>query len=49
MNYWELFLTYRWPHEGFIVGYELLEADEKYSYTTVKLHLGLISIEFDYE
>jgi len=49
MNYWELFITYRLPHEGLILGYELIEADEDYSYATIKLHLGFISFEFDYE
>ncbi len=48
MNYWELFITYRWPHEGFILGYEFIEADEDYSYATIKLHLGFISFELDF-
>ena len=49
MNYWELLLTYRWPHEGFILGYELLEVDQDYSYNTIILHLGFVSFEFNYE
>jgi hypothetical protein len=49
MEEWSLLsFTFRWPHQGIIVGYELLNPSEEADYSTVRLHILLISINYDF-
>ncbi len=46
---WYLFsFTFRWPHEGVLVGYELLTPSEEANYNTVRIHIFLISFNYDF-
>lgn len=46
---WELRIKFYWPHHSFKVGWDILHADDVYNYTTIKLHLFIVSIDFDYQ
>lgn len=47
-NWSLLSFTFRFPHEGIIAGYELLNPSEEANYNTVRIHLFLISINYDF-
>lgn len=49
MNDWELLFNLKWPHQGFVVGYDLIPANEEESYNTVMIYLGLLTIIFNFE
>ncbi len=51
MDWFLLSLTFRWPHQGIMVGYEVIlpkEDSEDLDYTTVRLHLTLITLSLDF-
>ena len=43
-SFWEVAINFRWPHEGFMFGYEIIPPGGACNYTTVVLHLSLFSI-----
>ena len=45
---WELLFNFRWPHEGFSIGYDIFPADENVDFVTIYVHLGLLSIILHY-
>jgi|14_taG_2_1085336.scaffolds.fasta_scaffold69900_4 hypothetical protein len=47
-SFWELALNIRWPHEGIILGYELIPADDICDYVTIKVHLLFVTILIEY-
>jgi len=47
-SFWELALNFRWPHEGIILGYELIPADDICDYVTIKVHLLFVTILIEY-
>ena len=47
-SFWELALNFRWPHEGLMVGYEVIQPDEKCDYVTIKIHLLFVTILIEY-
>ena len=44
---WELTLSLHWPHDRFVIGWDIMYADEKYNYNTYRLYLGIITITLD--
>lgn len=48
MNWYQISITFRWPHQGIILGYEVMTPDEEDDYTTIRIHLTLISLSIDY-
>jgi len=42
--YWELLFNFRWPHEGFSIGWDIFNPDEINDYTTVRIYLGFLTI-----
>ena len=42
-KYWELLINFRWPHEGFSLGYDIFQADEENDFVTFNLYLGFIT------
>ena len=45
---WELLLNFKWPHEGFSVGYEIIRPTDSDNYTTIYIHLGFMSVIVNY-
>jgi hypothetical protein len=45
---WELTIKLYWPHNRFMLGWEYVGSDDVYHYTTIKLHLFILSIEIDF-
>lgn len=43
-TFWEVALNFRWPHEGFSIGWDIFNPDEQDDYTTVKIYLGLVTV-----
>lgn len=48
MNWYEISITFRWPHEGIMIGYEIITPDEEDDFTTVRLHLTFFTLSFDF-
>jgi len=46
---WELLFNLRWPHQGFALGYELINGTEEEPYNTVLLFLGPLTIIFNFD
>lgn len=40
----EVLFNFRWPHEGFSVGWDILPPDEVENYYTVKIYLGILTV-----
>ncbi len=47
-SFWEISINFRWPHQGFSIGYDLIQADEEVDYNSVLIYLGCITILFDF-
>jgi len=43
-----LSMTFRWPHQGMMVGFETFEATEEEPYNTVKMHFLLVTINYEF-
>lgn len=47
-KWWELLLSWKWPHEGFTVGYDIVEPnntqDPEMLYYSALLYLGPLTI-----
>jgi hypothetical protein len=43
-----LIVSFRWPHQALVVGYELWDATEKDPFVTLKIHLVFISLVFEF-
>ena len=39
MDDWILEIAFHYPHDRFLVGWEMIEPDEQYNYFTFKLYL----------
>jgi hypothetical protein len=48
MSWYAISINLRWPHEGIIVGYEYIAPDEFEDYNSIRIHLFLVSILFDF-
>ena len=47
-NGWEFLVNFRWPHEGFSIGYDLIPRTEEDPYNSVIIYLGCITLIFDF-
>ncbi|MDB4378301.1 hypothetical protein N9Z41_00885 [bacterium] len=51
-KWWELLLAWKWPHEGFTIGYDLIHPDEQPEnglyYYSVLIYLGPLSIIYNF-
>ena len=46
---YELLINLRWPHEGFSIGYDLIQPTEEDPYSSVILYLGFITIIYNWD
>lgn len=46
---WELLFNLKWPHQGFSIGYELIQPTDEDPYATVMIFLGLLTIIYSWE
>ena len=46
---YEFLVNFRWPHQGFALGYELISATEEEPYNTVLLFLGCVTIIYNFD
>ena len=52
-KWWEIMLGWKWPHQGFTLGYDIVQADEQHeenelAVVTFVLYLGPLSIIFNW-
>jgi len=52
-KWWELMLAWKWPHQGFTIGYDLVAPDENHqdnemTYFTVLIYLGPLSVIYNW-
>jgi len=51
-RWWELLLAWKWPHQGFTFGYDLVQPDEQPDnglyYASFLLYLGPLSIIYNF-
>jgi len=51
-NWWEFLLGWKWPHQGFTIGYDLVMPDEQPEnglyYNSVLIYLGPLSIIYNF-
>ncbi len=45
---WELEIALHWPHQRLALGWEVIEPNENFSYTTIKLYLFVITLTLDF-
>jgi hypothetical protein len=41
---YELEIMFHWPHDRFTIGWDVIQPDENYNYTTYNLYLGISTI-----
>jgi hypothetical protein len=44
---WELEIAIHWPHQRLALGWEVINPNEEYNYTTIKLYLFVITLTLD--
>tara|TARA_R110000803_G_scaffold44543_1_gene94237 strand:+ start:1216 stop:1362 length:147 start_codon:yes stop_codon:yes gene_type:complete len=44
---WQLEIAFHWPHDRFALGWEFINADKEFNYTTFKLYLFFITVTLD--
>lgn len=51
-NWWEFLLTWKWPHEGFTLGYDMIQPEDQPDnglyYGTILFYLGPLSIIYNF-
>ena len=52
-KWWELMMGWKWPHQGFTIGYDLVAPEENYqdnemTYYTVLIYLGPLSLIYNF-
>lgn len=47
-KFWELSINFRWPHQGFSIGYDLVPSDEEVDYNSILIYLGFLTIMIDF-
>jgi len=45
---WELEITLDYPHNKFMLGWEVLQPDIEFNYTTIKLSLFIVTFTLDF-
>ena len=44
----EFLINFRWPHEGFSVGYDLISGTEEEPYNSVIIYLGFLTFIYNF-
>lgn len=47
-SFWEISINFRWPHQGFSIGYDLVPSDEEVDYNSILIYLGFLTIMIDF-
>jgi len=47
-SFWEVSLNFKWPHEGFMIGWHIIPDNKEYTYTTVHLMLGFVTVIIEF-
>jgi len=45
---WTLSIAFHYPHNRFLLGWEYIDSDEKYKYTTINVYLFIATLTLDY-
>lgn len=45
---WELTIEFHFPHDRFMVGWEVIQPNEKYNYRTIIIYLFIVTITLDF-
>ncbi len=45
---WTLSIAFHYPHNRFMLGWEYIEKDEKYTYSTIRLYLFMATLTLDF-
>ena len=45
---WELEIALHYPHNKFMLGWEVLQPDMEFNYTTIKLSLLIVTFTLDF-
>ena len=45
---WELEIALHYPHDKFMLGWEVLQPDIEFNYTTIKLSLFIVTFTLDF-
>ena len=45
---WVLEIQFHWPHQRLALGWEMMEPNENFSYTTIRLYLFVITLTLDF-
>ena len=45
---WELEIALHYPHDKFMLGWEVLQPDMEFNYTTIKLSLFIATFTLDF-
>ena len=46
---WILSVSFHWPHEKFMIGFQHIKSDEQFMYSTIELSLLVMTFHFDYQ
>jgi len=45
---WTLNIAFHYPHNRFLLGFEYIEKDEVFNYTTIRFYLFIATLTLDY-
>ena len=48
MSDWTLEIAFHFPHNRFMLGWEHIPKDERYTYTTIRLYLFIVTLTLDF-
>tara|TARA_R110000744_G_scaffold348144_1_gene453663 strand:+ start:1553 stop:1699 length:147 start_codon:yes stop_codon:yes gene_type:complete len=48
MGDWQLEIAFHWPHNRFALGWEFIDKDEEFNYTTIKVYLFIATLTLDF-
>jgi hypothetical protein len=48
MDWYLLSFTFRWPHEGMVLGFELFDPSEEQPYSTMRFHFLLVTLNYEF-
>jgi len=48
MDWYTLSFTFRWPHEGMVLGFELFDPSEEQPYSTMRFHFLLVTLNYEF-
>ncbi len=45
---WELTIEFHFPHDRFMIGWEVIQPTEEFNYRTISIYLFFITITLDF-